>query len=107
MNRTFDAPGRIHKEKQKRKINQSTWRKDLSDTFKENLSIIKSLRNTGNSTEEIFRVQVSFLMSLYDYTIHEVIKYKAVDMYNGIEVETEKYKCFKVSMKTLQKAINS
>ena len=105
MSRKFSNIGRIPKEKQKRKINQNTWRKDLSDTFKENLSIIKSLRNTGNSIEEIFRIQVSFLMSLYDYTIHEVIKYKAVDMYNGIEVETEKYKYFKVSMRTLQRAI--
>lgn len=105
MSRVFNDPGRIPKEKQKRKINQSTWRKDLSDAFKESLNITKSLRNTGNSSEEIFRVQISFLMSLYDYTIHEVIKYKAVDMYSGIEVEAEKYKYFRVSMKTLQKAI--
>lgn len=105
MDRNLGELGRIPKEKVKRKIKQSTWRKDLPISFKENLDIINNLI-TIDSNDEILRVQISFLMSLYDYTIHEIIKYKMIDIFNGTEAEPQKYKSFKVSIKTLKHAIN-
>lgn len=55
MSRIFDEPGRIPKEKIKRKIYQNTWREDLAETFKENLNIIKSLRKAEEDNKEILR----------------------------------------------------
>lgn len=105
MCRVLGELGRIHKEKVKRRVFQNTWKKDLTTSFIENLSMIKKLIIIDENNEEIFRVQVSFLMSLYDYTIHEIIKYKMIDIFNGLEREPKKYKFFKVSINTLKKAI--
>lgn len=119
MERNFSEPGRIEKaiEKKPLMITQKDWRKSLESHFVENLKIIEKQGLLINKLElregdEILRSQISFLMSLYDYTIHEIVKYKMIDIFNnsGVKPSEEvpkKYNQFKVSIKTLKHAINN
>lgn len=109
MARKIGSPKRYIKIKYKKdtKMSYETWREDLKTNFKESLDGIKKLsENTNINVDEIHRMQLSLLMSLYDYTIHEIVRYKMVDIYEGVAEKSRQYDFFKVSMKTLQDAIN-
>ena len=63
------------------KMSYETWREDLKKNFEESLNSIKRLcENSSSNMDEICRMQISLLMSLYDYTIHEIVRYKMVDI---------------------------
>ena len=109
MARKLSSPERFQNTKSQKdiRVNYKTWRNDLKESFVENLDIIKKLQDRNiQDVMEICRMQISLLMSLYDYTIHEIVRYKMVDIYEGVAEKSRQYDFFKVSMRTLQEAIN-
>ncbi|WP_211494227.1 MULTISPECIES: HEPN domain-containing protein [unclassified Fusobacterium] len=107
--RKLSSPERFQNTKSQKdiRVNYKTWRNDLKESFVENLDIIKKLQDRNiQDVMEICRMQISLLMSLYDYTIHEIVRYKMVDIYEGVAEKSRQYDFFKVSMRTLQEAIN-
>lgn len=109
MARKLSSPERFQNSKSQKdiRVNYKTWRNDLKESFVENLDIIKKLQDRNiQDVMEICRMQISLLMSLYDYTIHEIVRYKMVDIYEGVAEKSRQYDFFKVSMRTLQEAIN-
>lgn len=109
MARKLSSPERFQNTKSQKdiRVNYKTWRNDLKESFVENLDIIKKLQDRNiQDVMEICRMQISLLMSLYDYTIHEIVRYKMVDIYEGVAEKSRQYDFFKISMRTLQEAIN-
>lgn len=115
MVRKFHEPERIYKDKKIKEvqISQTNWKQNLKERLVKHISIIKNMSNVlinpldTDSEKEILRTKVSFLMSFYDHCIHEIIKYKLIDIFNSEAPTTKKYFHFKVSMFNVKKAINN
>lgn len=92
---------------------KSTWRKKLKKQFNEHIITIKNMSNHLNTTidhkliEDIYRGQLSFLMSSYDHLIHRILFYKIIDIYNDESLETPQYKDLKISISSLKRIINN
>ena len=107
MTRKFSEPKRnqSNREKKPLEISQGNWREYLNKEFSKSIEIIKDYSNISES-EDILRTQLSFLMSLYDYLIHEVLKYKMLDIFDGNNADGIKgFNKFKISMSNLRIAI--
>lgn len=92
------------------RIFPESWREDLKKIFEEQLEKVISVRSSDTGyNEEILRMKISSMMSLYDYTIHEIVKYRLVEIVNnGIESEINEptnFSKFKISIKTLQECM--
>lgn len=92
---------------------KSTWREKLKKRFNEHIATIKNMSNHLNTTidpkliEDIYRGQLSFLMSSYDHLIHQILFHKIIDIYNDESLETPQYKELKISISSLKKIINN
>ena len=81
----------------------------ILDRFKDNIVDIRShfsvaadLLNSKppkqNAAEDIWRSQIVFLDSAFDFYIHEIVKYGIIKMFNGDWTETNGYKNLKVHL---------
>lgn len=57
--------------------------------------------------EDIWRTQIVFLDSAFDYYIHQITKYGMNKMFQGLWEKTDGYKKFAVNMKILEDALNN
>lgn len=74
---------------------------DVRAHFNENLKDVEKKFNLAQNTdshsaEEIWRSQVVFLESAFDFYVHEVVKYGFLKIFNGDWEETKKSKNFRV-----------
>lgn len=67
------------------------------------------LISTGkiNEGENIWRAQIIFLTSAFDFYMHELTKYGLCEIYDENWERTEKYSNLQVSMKTIEIALKS
>ena len=79
------------------------------EIFNEQLEIIKKFESNDEREQDILRMKISLLMSLYDYIIHEVIKYRLLELSNlektKLGTEPKNYIKFKISIKTMKQAL--
>lgn len=111
------------KENTKEKINLQVFNQDFENIKKlwdSNLLEIKKkfditdLLLSGNVTdveknasEDIWRAQVVFLASSFDYLLHELLKFSMLKIYNKEFKSTKKYNNFKVTMEVVVKLLTS
>ena len=60
-----------------------------------------------NEGENIWRAQIIFLTSAFDFYMHELTKYGLCEIYDENWERTEKYSNLQVSMKTIEIALKS
>ena len=81
----------------------------ILDRFNANISDIKSHFKTADdllalqppkqtAAEDIWRSQIVFLDSAFDFYMHEIVKYGIIKMFNGDWVESNDYKKMKVRL---------
>ena len=89
---------------------------DIKGHFESNLisirnqfEVAQNLLDAGKVNEQkyIFRSQIVFLESAFDFYLHELNKYGLSQIYSGKWEKTEKYNNFKIPMKQLEKGLAS
>lgn len=88
---------------------------EIKDHFEQNLTAINNQFEVASSLESdgkiddqknIYRSQIVFLESAFDFYLHELTKYGLRKMLAGSWQKTEKYKNLKIPMKHVERGLN-
>lgn len=79
------------------------------DAIKAQFSVADGLIGEGKSAEgeNIWRAQILFLVSAFDFYMHELTKYGLCEIYEGDWERTEKYENIQIRMKAIEQALRS
>lgn len=89
---------------------------DIKNHFDENIQYVRSQFNIAtellqNEKEEdaknIWRSQIVFLESAFDFYLHELTKFGLMEMFVGSWEKTEKYSNLRVKMSVVDRALNA
>lgn len=88
---------------------------EIKDHFEQNLTAINnqfevasSLESNGKIDDQknIYRSQIVFLESAFDFYLHELTKYGLRKMFSGFWEKTERYKNLKIPMKHIERGLD-
>lgn len=88
--------------------------KQIKNHFNENIINIKNhflisdelqSMNKLNDAKDIWRSQIVFLQSSFDFYLHEISKYSIIKIFNNEWNKTDKYSNFKVEMRYVEEAL--
>lgn len=117
----FTLTPRVEDVKDKKKVEvfnadfdiiKKRWYTNLED-IKEKFEITdlllsgESSPNEKNASEDLWRFQIVFLTSSFDYLLHELIKFAMLKIYNDEFDKTKKYNKFSITMPVVEKLVKN
>lgn len=110
MGRNVDLSERRVENRDRRDVNVIQFElNEIIGHFQDNVQIIKDMKNftmvpensNERSIEQILKAQIVFLVSAFDFFMHEVMKYGLVKIYDGNWEKTERYYNIMIPMRIL------
>lgn len=115
--RDLNITTRKEEVKEKNKVYASSIKiTEIKERFEESIHYINNLSLVANelvtngkvqAAEEIWRSQVAFLDSAFDYFLHEIVRYGTSQIFNGDWNQTEQYKSINISMEKLHHVLKN